>query len=100
MGDTGNDDYRWVRLAIDDSRWVGLVEGSRVALPFHHPAWSRLIADCYGYRAFVFGVADDGGRLLAGVPVIDVSTWLLGRKWVSLPFTDFCPPVVGVDGGL
>jgi CelD/BcsL family acetyltransferase involved in cellulose biosynthesis len=69
-----------------------------VALPFHHPAWSRLIADCYGYRGFVVAVGGDGGRLVAGVPVIDVSTRLTGRKWVSLPFTDFCPPVVG-DGG-
>jgi CelD/BcsL family acetyltransferase involved in cellulose biosynthesis len=32
--------------------------------------------------------------------VIDVSTRLTGGKWVSLPFTDFCPPVVSAGGSL
>jgi len=27
------------------------------------------------------------------VPVIDVSTRLTGRRWISLPYTDFCPPL-------
>jgi hypothetical protein len=48
-------------------------------LPFHLPAWSQLLADCYGFRPFVCG----------GLPVLAVSR----RRWSSLPFTDLCPPL-------
>jgi CelD/BcsL family acetyltransferase involved in cellulose biosynthesis len=87
-----------LRLEIDDSRWLDLVERSTTALPFHHPAWSRLIAHCYGYRSFALALADDAGQPVSGVPVIDVSSRLAGRRWISLAFTDFCPPL-SVDAG-
>ncbi len=33
------------------------------------------------------------GKILAGLPVMEIQSWLTGRRWVSLPFTDHCTPL-------
>lgn len=68
-------------------------------MPFHHPAWATLLADCYGFSAFALAVADERGGLVAGVPVIETRSPLRRRRWVSLPFTDVCPPLGSGDLG-
>jgi CelD/BcsL family acetyltransferase involved in cellulose biosynthesis len=84
-----------VRLELEDRRWLDLVHAAPQALPFHHPAWTNVIVEAYGYRAFVLGFvsAPDGDDVTAGVPVIEVRLPVIGSKWVSLPFTDYCPPL-------
>jgi CelD/BcsL family acetyltransferase involved in cellulose biosynthesis len=83
-----------LRLEIDNPRWVDFVFASESATPFHHPAWAALLADCYRYSAFALALDDAEGRIVAGLPVLDVSNRLTGRRWVSLPYTDACPPLV------
>jgi CelD/BcsL family acetyltransferase involved in cellulose biosynthesis len=78
-------------LALEDPRWQEFVEARADASLFHHPAWARMLADCYGYRAQGVALVERGGAISAGVPVIDVSGPVGGRRWVSLPFTDVCP---------
>lgn len=78
---------------IDDPRWFAFVRGCPSATPFHHPAWSRLLADCYGYRAFAIVALDGAQQIIGGAPVVDVSSRIGGRRWISLPFTDYCPIV-------
>jgi CelD/BcsL family acetyltransferase involved in cellulose biosynthesis len=68
------------------------VERAPGALPFHHPSWARLLADCYGYRPLAL-VLQDGDGITAGIPVIEVRTVLGQRRWISLPFTDYAPPL-------
>lgn len=82
------------RLAIDDGRWRDLVAGSPAASPFHLPEWASVISDCYGFETFVLAVANAAGELLAGLPVAVVRSPLGGHRWVSLPFTDYCPPLI------
>jgi CelD/BcsL family acetyltransferase involved in cellulose biosynthesis len=55
------------------------------------------VADCYGYPAFALAALDGDGRVEAGLPVVEVGGPLRRRRWVSLPFTDECPPLS--DGG-
>ena len=79
-----------IALGLDDPRWLRFVESSPSATPFHHPSWALLLARCYGYRAFALVHRDPRGRILAGLPVIEVRSPLARRRWVSLPFTDEC----------
>jgi len=83
-------------LGVDDRRWLEFVEGRRDATIFHHPAWAGLLADTYGYRAMAVTLTD-GGAIAAGLPVIEVRRPIRGRRWVSLPFTDWCPALAGGD---
>ena len=82
---------------IDDPRWSEFVDSHPDAGPFHLPAWASLIADCYRFEAFALTVQDGDGELLAGLPVIAVRSPRGGRRWVSLPFTDSCPPLLRAD---
>lgn len=81
------------RLAIDDPKWTSFVESHGEATVFHSVAWSQLLAECYGYQSFVVAAKDARGEVLAGIPMMEIRSWLTGRRWVSLPFTDFCPPL-------
>jgi CelD/BcsL family acetyltransferase involved in cellulose biosynthesis len=81
-------------LELTDPRWADFVARQPSAIPFHHPDWGRLIADCYGFRAFAVATTDAAGELQAGLPVIEVRHLGGQRKWVTLPFTDYCPPLI------
>jgi CelD/BcsL family acetyltransferase involved in cellulose biosynthesis len=82
------------RLPIDDPAWARLVGSHPGAGPFHHPAWTTAICDAYGYDAFVLGLEDADGGLAGGLPFVRIGGRLLGRRWVSLPFTDACAPLL------
>ena len=81
-------------LDISDPRWRAFVEAHPQATPFHHPAWAQLVADCYGFRAFALTESSADGRIVGGVPVVEVRHVIGQRRWVSLPFTDACEPLL------
>jgi CelD/BcsL family acetyltransferase involved in cellulose biosynthesis len=87
-----------VRLKIDDPRWLDFVSANEGATPFHHPAWAALLGETYRYPAFAFAVEDGAGRIAGGLPILDVSNRLTGKRWVCLPYTDTCRPLVGRGG--
>jgi CelD/BcsL family acetyltransferase involved in cellulose biosynthesis len=78
-------------LEISDPRWTSFVQSSPNAGPFHRPEWAQMLADCYQYRAFALCRIDALGRVSAGLPLLEVKRPLSRRRWVSLPFTDYCP---------
>jgi CelD/BcsL family acetyltransferase involved in cellulose biosynthesis len=88
---------RVVTTEIDEVRWADFVASHPASGPFHLPAWAAMIAECYRFRAFALLVEDRDGEVLAGLPAIAVRSPLRGRRWVSLPFTDACAPLVRAD---
>ena len=86
------------QLPINDRRWRAFVEAHPQATPFHHPDWAQLVGDTYGFRVFAFAVADAGGEIRAGAPMVEVRQPLSRPRWVSLPFTDACPPLAATAG--
>ena len=79
-------------LPIDAPDWKHFVQSQAGALAYHDPAWSLMLAECYGFRPFALGLFG-GGRILAGLPVVETRTLRRRRRWISLPFTDHCPPL-------
>ena len=76
-----------------DEGWLAFVRSHPDATTFHHPAWMDLMTDTYGYRPFVLALMDVSGEVAAGIPFLEVRSWLNGSRLVSLPFTDYCPPL-------
>jgi CelD/BcsL family acetyltransferase involved in cellulose biosynthesis len=72
--------------------WMRLVSEAPESTAFHHPAWLETLAATYGYERLVLATVDTDGQVLAGLPLVRVRR-LKGRAWVSLPFTDHCPPL-------
>ncbi len=83
---------RLVELQDDDPAWLDLVAAAPESTVFHLPAWTRVVADTYGYRATVLAQRDGTGGVAAGVPLMRVRR-VSGPTWVSLPFSDHCPPL-------
>jgi CelD/BcsL family acetyltransferase involved in cellulose biosynthesis len=80
-------------LAPRDPRWLSLIEKDSTATIFHHPAWMELLSACYGYRPFIFAIPDRNGQVCAAVPIAEVKNLLKSRRYVALPFTDYCQPL-------
>lgn len=76
--------------------WSRLIHDHPDAGIFHHPAWMKMLRDIYGYRFFAVCLKRDNA-LYAGIPVADVRSRITGRRWVSLPFSDHCRPLVPPD---
>lgn len=80
-------------VELTDPRWSGFVAQRPEANPFHHPHWARLVAGSYGFRAFALVVIGSPGTVRSGLPLVEVRHLHGPAKWVSLPFTDYCPPL-------
>ncbi len=77
---------------LDDPRWdAGLAAFTGASL-FHSSNWARVLHDAYGLTPVYFTLGDPGNRQ-ALLPVMEVNSWLTGRRGVSLPFTDECTPL-------
>jgi hypothetical protein len=60
---------------------------------FHSRAWAATLTAAYGYTPRYFTLHDHG-TLQAVMPFMEVNSLLTGRRGVSLPFSDVCPPVL------
>lgn len=74
---------------LSDPRWDAWVAEQRDAAVFHTSAWARVLVETYGFAPHY---ARDGahGTLL---PLVEVDSWITGRRGISLPFSDLCPPI-------
>ena len=84
-------------LQLSDGTWLAFVAGCPDAVPYHHPAWASVVAEAYGFRAFAFTLRHSSGRVVAGLPVVEVKAPLRPRRWVSLPYTDSLHPLTNDD---
>lgn len=86
------------RLAVDridpfdGDRWDTLVSARSDHSVFHRSAWARVLAECYRHEPVYLRVLRDGIEL-ALVPLMEVASWLSGRRGVGLPFADFGGPL-------
>ena len=85
---------------LDDPRWLDFAGSHGEATVFHHPAWSRVLVDAYGYRPSILFQLDRDGAVAAGMPVLEVQRFSPRRHFTSLPFTDYCPPLATSEDAL
>lgn len=60
---------------------------------FHSSAWAKVLSASYGYEP-QYLVWLSGDRIAGLIPMMDVKSRLTGHRGVSLPFTDFCDPII------
>ena len=60
---------------------------------FHSSSWARVLCESYKYKPLYF-TSIENGKLSDLIPVMEVRSPLTGRRGVSLPFTDYCQPIV------
>jgi len=77
--------------------WDELVARHEAASVFHTSNWARTLAETYRYEPAYFASISNG-ELQDLIPVMKVSSLLTGRRGVSLPFTDYCEPILSDRG--
>lgn len=82
-----------LEIADWDQR-VGCLPGSGF---FHRSAWARVLKESYGYSPSYL-VLNDSEGLKAALPLMEVDSWLTGKRGVALPFTDRCEPLALTSG--
>lgn len=86
-------------LSISDPRWLHFITTHPNATIFHHPAWIDLLGECYRYKSVALVIMDQKEQIKSGLPLMQINSWLTGHRWVSLPFSDFCQPLVSENVG-
>ncbi len=79
---------------LTDPRWCDFVETHPHASIFHSRGWLQSLSGTYGYKPIVFTTSPPTSALRNGIVFCDVNSWLTGRRFVSLPFSDHCEPLV------
>jgi hypothetical protein len=79
--------------------WNDLVIASKDCSFFHSSNWARVLYESYGYEPVYFAIVEEG-RLSTLIPLMDVRSFLTGRRGISLPFTDYCEPIIHDDSHL
>jgi len=79
---------------LQDPRWQALVDSHPYASVFHDTAWLKSLRSAYGYEPAVISTCPPSLPLTNGFVFCRVTSWLTGRRYVSLPFSDHCDPLV------
>ncbi|HWD19960.1 MAG TPA: GNAT family N-acetyltransferase [Verrucomicrobiae bacterium] len=79
---------------LADAAWDEWVARQPAAEFFHGSAWARVLRDTYGHRPVYQRIRDSQGQA-AALPLMEVKSWLTGRRGIALPFTDFCNTLGG-----
>ncbi len=60
---------------------------------FHSSSWAEVLIDSYGFTPFYFSSIHDK-RISLLIPLMEVDSFISGRRGISLPFSDFCEPII------
>lgn len=81
------------------SNWNALLTERPDYSFFHSTAWANVVSATYDY-APVYFIESDGNVPRSILPLMEVDSWLTGRRGIGLPFTDDCEPLyTDLDSG-
>jgi hypothetical protein len=79
---------------VDPTRyadWGTIIDQQPNAGIFHTANWAAVLRDTYKFDPAYFCDRSDGSTSV--LPLMEVNSWLTGRRGVGLPFTDECEPL-------
>src|SRR5271165_6747765 len=82
---------------LQDPRWTEFVQAHPHGSLFHSSSWLEALHRTYGYGPVVITTSAPDEPLTNGLVFCRVESWLTGRRFVSLPFSDHCDPLVSSE---
>src|SRR5262245_13226645 len=79
---------------LTDSRWPQLTARHPRGSIFHPRGWLEALHRTYGYQPAAVTTDDNSGRLSGAIVFCHVKSKLTGNRIVSVPFSDYCDPLV------
>lgn len=81
------------RVAEREDELTRFIESQTVEPFYYQQSWLDLLSRLYGYPVYTFTTRDATGALTGFLPALAIRSPLTGRRVVSLPFSDCCPPL-------
>ncbi len=78
---------------LDFHGWDELILTHPDATLFHSAQWAKVLQCSYYFKPLYFLVRKKS-KLMALIPLMEIDSYLTGKRGVSLPFTDFCFPLI------
>jgi hypothetical protein len=72
--------------------WDTLVTAHLRCSFFHGAVWAETLQGAYGFKPVYFTASEADGRSSI-LPLMEVNSWVTGRRGIALPFTDDCEPL-------
>jgi len=79
---------------LTDERWEEFIRYHPHSSVFHSRNWLQALRSAYEYDPVVITTCSPRSRLTNGLAFCRVSSRVTGRRYVSLPFSDHCEPLV------
>ena len=79
---------------LSDPRWEIFTERHPQASVFHSTSWLRTLQKAYGYEPLAITTCASNAALDNGLIFCRIKSRLTGWRFVSLPFSDHCEPLV------
>ena len=74
-----------------DFCWSASLEQQKKASFYYDQAWLDLITKLYGYTVIPLTTTNAAGQVTGFLPLCSMQSPLIGKRLVSLPFSDHCP---------
>ena len=84
----------WAINPLEDDRWPGFIARHPDASVFHTRGWLASLQATYGYEPLAFTTSPLEETLTNALLFCVVRSKLTGNRLVSLPFSDYCEPLV------
>lgn len=78
---------------LADGDWDRLVISHPDYTFFHSAAWAKVLVKTYGHKPFYLNFSRNG-QTVGLVPLMEIRSRFTGRRGISLPFSDLCPPLI------
>lgn len=82
---------------IEDKRWIQFISTHPESTIFHHPNWLKVLNRQYGFKVFAVCTIDEKENITSGIPFCEVYSLTHKKKWISLPFSDYCNPLYNTE---
>jgi CelD/BcsL family acetyltransferase involved in cellulose biosynthesis len=79
---------------LEDRRWKEFLDRHPNSSIFHTQGWLRSLKATYQYEPIAFTTAAPGTEIRNAIVFCTIRSWLTGNRMVSLPFSDYCEPLV------
>ncbi len=78
---------------LEIPEWDDLVAEHDKATFFHSSSWAKVLYESYRFTPAYF-VQFNNKKISSLIPLMEVKSFITGKRGVSLPYTDFSPPIM------
>lgn len=83
--------------SFDDERWGNFVLNHPSGWVCHLSSWKKILEETFSHiHGHYLAIIDEGNSsIVAALPLFEVKSWILGQRFVSIPYATLSDPLIG-----